>query len=141
MLEVKSFLAATTQLPVSQYSLSHPRVAIDNIFPESSASCRGSSDVGGMIELRDEDCVSGWTHAGCGGWSQITSCDFPLFLTPLTYHEADWQLSHIKLRMSGFCRYLLGILIVYYAKMAAKKNNSCRIAKKCKCIHMNSTHM
>ena len=95
MTEVKSSLAATTQLPVARYNLSHPLVAIDFIFAASAAGS-GSHGDDGMIELRDMD----EDHRGWSGDSrrEMTSWKTPLFLTPAAFIDAEWQLRHIDLR-------------------------------------------
>ena len=100
--EVTSSVAATTQLPASRHQLSHARVAIDNVFPATAAG----SGHEGMIELRDgDDDYPGWSADRQRGWSEdsrqeMTSWDLPLYFTPKTFHESDWQLHYIDLRTS-----------------------------------------
>jgi len=54
-----------------------------------------------MIELKDaaDEDSPGWSQR-LPGWSPMTSSDWPFFLTPLTYHQSDWQLIHVDLRMN-----------------------------------------
>jgi len=103
--ELKSRLAATTQLASSRHQLTHPRVAIDYMFPAAAAVVLAGRRDDAMIELRDVDEDSpGWAGVDQhGGWSgdsrqSMTSCDLPLFLTPLTFYESDWQLHYVHLR-------------------------------------------
>ena len=105
MSELKSRLASTTQLTSSRHNLCHPRVAIDYLLPSAAAAVSGGRHDDAVIELRDVDEDSpGWAavdqHAGWSGDSRqaMTSWQLPLFLTPLTFYESDWQLHRTQLR-------------------------------------------
>jgi len=91
--ELSSSLGLSTQLSTSHYHLSHPRAAaVDDIFPAPASSSYHSDE--GMIELREAG-----RSSGTGRRPEMTSCDSPLFLTPVAYDERDWQLRRIETRM------------------------------------------
>ena len=106
MSDVNSSLSATTHLPASHHQLSHPRLAVDNIFPASAPGTAGNHGDEGMIELKDIDEAGGVDEHR--GWSwvsrrEMTSLESPLFLTPVTFHDNDWQLLDVRLRMNIDC--------------------------------------
>jgi len=50
-----------------------------------------------MIELRDiDEQHSGWSE---DSRQDMTSWDMPLFITPVTFSDSDWQMRHVELRM------------------------------------------
>jgi len=119
---VKSVVATTTGLPASRHQMSHPRVAIDNVFPTSAAAMDCGRRDESMIELRDVDeDNAGWPAVPRCGWAEMTSSDLPLFLTPLAFDDSDWQLRHVELRKIAHSVVKLPVSYVTYTPCPGKE--------------------
>jgi len=99
-------VSATTQLSAARYRFSHAHLLLDSIFPSASAPPAASGfhgDDQGLIELSDADDNYADRHRGWSGSSrpEMTSWDWPLFLTPLSFDNSDWKLRLIDARRTS----------------------------------------